>query len=87
MPDNAELLAVQRAEREAHYDTAIAEWHRDHDHDNPAHLTAAAIAACTICDEDGYRPTRVVCDHIDHAPAARAGMAAVRAALAKDARS
>jgi hypothetical protein len=41
-----------------------------------------AIAACGICDDDGYRG-HLVCDHVDHAAAASAGMAKVREALAK----
>ena len=49
----------------------------------PAHLTAAAIADCRLCDPDGYRGTQV-CDHIDHTAAAKRGSAACRAALTKD---
>ncbi|TDH57533.1 hypothetical protein E2F47_01825 [Mycobacterium eburneum] len=41
-----------------------------------------AIANCTLCDDDGYRGSSV-CDHVDHAGTNAAGMAAVRAALAK----
>ena len=48
-----------------------------------AHLTAAAIANCPMCDKDGYRGTHV-CDHQDHSAAARKGRAACMAALAKD---
>lgn len=39
-----------------------------------------ARARCTLCDDDGYR-CGLVCDHIDHASAARRGMIAVSAAL------
>lgn len=39
------------------------------------------IANCQMCDEDGYTPGHVVCDHRDHRPAAKRGMAAVRAAM------
>lgn len=46
------------------------------------HLSAAAIARCDFCDEDGYR-SGVVCDHVDRTETARAGAALVRAALAK----
>ncbi|MGV0738206.1 hypothetical protein ABQF35_14400 [Mycobacterium syngnathidarum] len=38
---------------------------------------AVAIQACTLCDPDGYRGT-TVCDHTDHRPAARQGMAQIR---------
>lgn len=39
------------------------------------------IANCQLCDDDGYTPGNVVCDHRDHRPAAQRGMAAVRAAM------
>lgn len=39
------------------------------------------IANCQLCDEDGYTPGHVVCDHRDHRPAAKRGMAAIRAAM------
>ncbi len=43
------------------------------------------IAECQLCDDDGYRRPELttICDHIDHRPAYRAGMAAVRAVLQK----
>ncbi|TWS25576.1 hypothetical protein FK530_22930 [Tsukamurella conjunctivitidis] len=40
----------------------------------------AAIADCGLCDDNGYRGT-VVCDHIDHAPAAARGRAKIQAEL------
>lgn len=49
---------------------------------NP-HMSGAAIANCGMCDGDGYRPNLTVCDHVDRGETTRAGMAAVRAALAK----
>lgn len=48
------------------------------------HLAPAAIAACALCDPDGYTPAGQVCDHIDHRPAAARGMQLVREALRKD---
>lgn len=39
------------------------------------------IANCQLCDDDGYTPGHVVCDHRDHRPAAQRGMAAIRAAM------
>lgn len=39
------------------------------------------INNCQLCDEDGYTPGHVVCDHRDHRPAAQRGMAAIRAAM------
>lgn len=53
----------------------------DDNPDEPAY-DAAAIVACTLCDDDGYRGLRV-CDHVDYTAAARTGMAKVRAALAQ----
>lgn len=47
-----------------------------------AQLRAHAVAACTLCDETGYR-NGVVCDHVDRTETAAAGAALVRAALAK----
>lgn len=48
----------------------------------PAHLDATETANCTLCNDDGYRGT-VVCDHIDHTPAATRGRALVQAELDK----
>lgn len=45
-----------------------------------AQLRAQAIANCGLCDQDGYRRL-TVCDHTDHAPAAKHGMAQIRAAM------
>lgn len=41
---------------------------------------AAAIAGCGLCDDNGYRGV-VVCDHVDHAPAAARGRAKIQAEL------
>lgn len=41
---------------------------------------AAAITECGLCDDNGYRG-RIVCDHIDHEPAAARGRAKIRAEL------
>lgn len=65
-----ELKARQEAARRAR---AAAE----QDADDSAHLAKSAIANCGLCDDDGYRGNRV-CHHIDHAAAARRGMALVR---------
>lgn len=42
---------------------------------------ALAVAACELCDDDGYR-SGVVCDHIDRTETAANGIAKVREALA-----
>ena len=41
------------------------------------------IDACDLCDEHGYRGG-TVCDHHDHASAAKRGMAMIRAAMGWD---
>lgn len=46
----------------------------------PNHLTAQAIVACDLCDQDGYRGC-TPCDHQDRSEIAARGSAAVRAAL------
>lgn len=81
--NDAELLARQQAARHAQYDAQIAEWHAKNPGEDAIHLTPAAIAACQLCDEDGYRPARVICDHVDRAATARAGIARCRQALAQ----
>lgn len=49
----------------------------------PQHRTATAIAACLLCDTDGYTPAMQVCDHIDHAASAARGMSEIRSILKK----
>lgn len=41
----------------------------------------AAIAACALCDSDGYAGGLRVCDHVDRRETARRGSALVRAEL------
>ena len=44
------------------------------------------IAQCEFCDDDGVRLNMLGnrCDHIDHAAAAKRGMALIREALRKE---
>lgn len=77
MPDD------RRAERERRYDESIAEWHLQNDEPSTEHLDPAARAECGLCDGDGYRPTGVVCDHVDRAAIAKAGSARCREMLKK----
>lgn len=49
-----------------------------------AAVRARAIAACGLCDDDGYTATHSVCDHVDRTDTNARGMAKVRAALAKE---
>lgn len=76
-PVTAAQVAAEQAR--AQHDRELAE------RDAELELAAQHRAACRLCDPDGYRlPERAtVCDHIDHAPAARRGIAACRAALTK----
>jgi hypothetical protein len=36
---------------------------------------------CELCDSAGYRPNRIVCDHVDRTEVARRGMALIRDVL------
>lgn len=86
MPDrNAELLAAQRAAKQAQYDEGLARWHEQHPDENTAHLTAQAIAKCQLCDREGYRRPEltVVCDHVDRSASTASGRALVQAELDK----
>lgn len=56
----------------------------DLDDDDNAHMAPHAVAHCELCDDEGYRPSGVVCDHIDRTDIARRGVQACRDALAKD---
>lgn len=47
------------------------------------HLSAAAIARCRLCDDDGYRPNGHVCDHHDRTHVGQAQKAHIRKMLAK----
>lgn len=51
----------------------------------PAHIKRAQIAACALCDPDGYRGS-TVCDHQEHASAETRAAAreALRVALARN---
>lgn len=54
----------------------------------PAHRQRAqdaidACDLCDLCDRDGTR-NGFACDHIDHRPAAKRGMAKIRAAMGWD---
>lgn len=84
MPDrNAELLAAQRAAKQAQYDEGLARWHEQHPDDSTEHLTAAAISRCSLCDDDGYRSSGTVCDHVDRTHVGQAQKAHIRKMLAK----
>lgn len=77
MPSLDPGYAARQAQRVAAYDDAMAESHAN------AHLAKAEIERCQLCDDDGYRPNRTVCDHQDHTAAAKRGIAACRETLAK----
>lgn len=47
------------------------------------HLEAMAVVNCGLCDDDGYRGSRV-CDHVDRTAAAKRGIALVRATMGWD---
>lgn len=81
--NDPELLNAQRANAQARYDAQIAAYHAENDQPDTAHLTAAAIARCTLCDPDGYRPSGTVCDHVDRTHVGQAQKAHIRKMLAK----
>ena len=72
-------LDDDRAERAAAYDAGLAAWHAEHD--RPAHLAPDAIAACQLCDPDGYRGTNICTHNPDQAAINANGVAACRSAL------
>lgn len=51
----------------------LADWEREL-------INAAETARCDLCDDDGMRGM-YVCDHVDHASAARRGMDMIRAVM------
>jgi hypothetical protein len=68
----AKLAVIEQAERDAELEHRFEEQQR----------IAAAIAACTFCDETGYSLDSLqVCDHVDHREINRRGSALVRAEL------
>lgn len=80
-PDDADdpIAAKARAAEiaQAARDAALEARHAELD------AQAQERANCLLCDTAGYR-NGLVCDHIDHAPAARRGIEACRAALTKE---
>lgn len=48
--------------------------------ESQGYRSAYAAADCGLCDDDGYRGSNP-CDHIDHAAAAKRGMALIRSAM------
>ncbi|MDV6979630.1 hypothetical protein [Mycobacterium intracellulare] len=81
--NDPKLLAGQRAARLAQYDARIAASRAEDPDSDTTHLAADAIAACKLCDPDGYRPTGCVCDHVDRTHVGQAQKAHIRKMLAK----
>lgn len=68
----AQEAAEEERERDAELERRFEEQER----------TEAAVAACVLCDDDGYRPGNAQpCDHVDRSETARRGSALVRAEL------
>jgi len=44
-------------------------------------LAEAERRACDLCDDAGYRPNRIVCDHVDRTEIAARGVALCRDVL------
>lgn len=53
------------------------------DERNTDHLEPDAITRCTLCDDAGYRPNGIICDHINRAHVGQAQKAHIREMLAK----
>lgn len=66
------------SDRRAH-DEPLADWEREL-------INATETARCDLCDDDGMRGM-YVCDHIDHASAAKRGMDMIRRAMGWDQRT
>jgi hypothetical protein len=49
--------------------------------DNVTTVTRFVAAHCSLCDDDGYLPNNLVCDHTDHQQTNISGLAAVREAM------
>lgn len=81
--NDPELLAAQRAGRQAQYDAQLAAYHAENDQPDTRHLELAEITRCTLCDTEGYRPNRIVCDHVDRSASTASGRALVQAELDK----
>jgi hypothetical protein len=79
MPELDPGYKQRQADRVRAYDEAMAAAHDE----DPPHLLPQAIAACTICDREGYRPNGTICDHVDRSAITRRGIDACRAALSK----
>ncbi len=76
MPD-FDLEALRARQAAARAETAAADAAAG---GRPPHLDPAAIEACQLCDDDGYRGL-AVCDHVEHRAAVRRGMAAIRSTM------
>lgn len=61
-------------------DAALAAAEQRAQHRGERDAKRQAIAACRLCDQDGYNGLSV-CDHVDRSATARAGLARARAAL------
>ena len=77
MPDE-NVVNMRRGRRDRYGEIA------DLDDEDNAHMAPVTVSACQLCDADGYRQNLTVCDHVDRTETAKAGIARVRAALAKD---
>lgn len=72
---HAPLTGTQSAAARNHRNTVTSQ--------ADAHRNKLRIANCTLCNNEGYTATLLVCDHIDHAAATEHGRALVRDELAK----
>lgn len=70
---NLDDLYPTRPTTEQETEERIASWE----------LKVIARSECGLCDDDGYRPNRLVCDHVNRFKTHTVGMRKVRRALSK----
>jgi hypothetical protein len=71
-----------RARASRRHDVAMASM-ADLDEPDTAHLSMTARLECELCDDDGYRPNGLTCDHRNREHVGQAQRAHIRKMLAK----
>ncbi|MGK2904511.1 MAG: hypothetical protein ACSLE7_16905 [Mycobacterium sp.] len=80
---NSDDSAIDHFERMRRQSLEAIESYRTDEQDRRVRAVLSEMnrRACELCDPDGYRPNRLVCDHIDRTESARRGMALIRDVL------
>lgn len=74
-------LTVVRVPKNKREEREVARQQRILDQQTRAVMRAAGIPRCTLCDDDGYTATGLVCDHVDRRHTYARGKDLVRAAM------